>query len=51
MPPTVYKILVHGIEFVKYYTLPIGMLSEEALEYTHKVIRKGRLDHTRKNSR
>jgi len=48
MPATVHKVLVHGAEIVAKSVLPIGMLSEDALEATHKVIRKARLEHTRK---
>lgn len=51
MPSTVHKILVHGIDFIKYSTIPIGMLSEEAIETSHKIIRNARLKHTRKISR
>lgn len=51
MPATVHKILVHGIDFIKYSTIPIGMLSEEAIETSHKIIRNARLKHTRKRSR
>lgn len=51
MPATVHKILVHGAEFIKHSKIPIGMLSEEAIEATHKIFRKTRLNHTRKNSR
>lgn len=51
MPVTVHKILVHGAEFIKNSKIPVGMLSEEAIEATHKVFRKTRLNHTRKNSR
>lgn len=51
MPATVHKILIHGIDFIKYSTIPIGMLSEEALESSHKIIRNARLRHTRKRSR
>lgn len=51
MPATVHKILVHGVEFIKHSKIPVGMLSEEAIEATHKVFRKTRLNHTRKNSR
>lgn len=51
MPVTVHKILIHGMEFLKHSTLPIGVLSEEALESMHKIIRKARLEHTRKCGR
>lgn len=51
MPVTVHKVLVHGISYIKYSNVPIGMLSEEAIESCHKVIRSNRLRHTRKTSR
>lgn len=51
MPSSVHKVLFHSCEVINFFQLPIGMLSEEALEATHKVIRKNRLNHTRKNSR
>lgn len=51
MPATVHKVLVHGIGFIKYTTIPIGYLSEEAIESSHKIIRKARLEHTRKCDR
>lgn len=46
-----HKILVHGCDIIEYFNLPIGLLSEEALEARHKDIRKHRLHHTRKISR
>lgn len=51
MPVTVHKVLVHGIDYVKYSNVPIGMLSEEAIESCYKLIRNNRLRHTRKTSR
>lgn len=52
MPSSVHKVLFHSCEVINFFHLiPIGMLSEEALEATHKVFRKSRLNHTRKNSR
>lgn len=51
MPITVHKILIHGCEIIKNFNLPIGLLSEDALESSHKESRKYRLGHTRKNSR
>ena len=32
MPVTVHKILLHGCDVIKYFDIPIGMHSEEALE-------------------
>lgn len=51
MPTTVHKILIHGIDCIKYSNIPIGMLSEEAVESCHKILRNVRLKHTRKRSR
>ncbi|CAH1954442.1 unnamed protein product [Acanthoscelides obtectus] len=51
MPNTVHKALVHGCEIIDAFYLPIGELSENALEARHKEARKHRLSHTRKCSR
>lgn len=51
MPVTVHKILVHGVEIIQNFSLPIGMLSEDALEARHKEFRNVRLNHARKVSR
>lgn len=51
MPVTVHKILIHGIHYIRHSIIPIGMLSEEAIESNHKIIRNNRLRHTRKCSR
>ncbi|CAH1962491.1 unnamed protein product [Acanthoscelides obtectus] len=51
MPNTVHKVLVHGCEIIDAFCLPIGELSEDALEARHKEVRKRRLSHTRKRSR
>ncbi|CAH1114773.1 unnamed protein product [Psylliodes chrysocephalus] len=51
MPSGVHKILVHGCDIIGSFDLPIGQLSEEALEARHKEVRKHRLSHTRKTSR
>lgn len=51
MPASVHKILLHGGEIVKYALLPIGQLSEEAVEARHKEIRRFRHDHSRKINR
>lgn len=48
MPSSVHKILIHGADIIKYASLPIGMMSEEALEARNKDLRKYRLHHTRK---
>lgn len=51
MPPTIHKILVHGSSVAKFALLPIGQLSEKALEARNKDVRNLRLNHTRKFSR
>jgi len=51
MLPTVHKILVHGSSVAKFALLPIGQLSEEALEARNKYLRNFLLNHTRKFSR
>lgn len=52
MPCTVHKVLFHSCEIIIAFDLQIGVLSEEALEATHKIIRRNRIkNHTRKNSR
>lgn len=51
MPSTVHKLLVHGVEIIEHSDIPIGRLSEDALEARHKEARKQRLNHTRKSLR
>ena len=51
MPPTVHKLLIHGADISKEAILPVGQLSEDALESRNKDIRKLRLHNTRKISR
>lgn len=51
MPPSVHKILVHGAKVISSFLVPIGQLTEEALECRNKDIRRYREDHTRKFSR
>lgn len=51
MPSTMHKLLIHGPDIISSFDLPIGILSEEALEAKHKEFRKNRLSHTRKSSR
>lgn len=51
LPPTVHKVLIHGCDIIKSLSLPIGLLSEDALECRHKEIRKFRKENSRKNSR
>lgn len=51
MPPSVHKILMHGARVISSFLIPIGQLTEEALESRNKDIRSYRQDHTRKFSR
>ncbi|CAH1975220.1 unnamed protein product [Acanthoscelides obtectus] len=51
IPNRVHKVVVHGCEIIDAFCLPIGELSEDALEARHKEVRKHRLSHTRKCSR
>ena len=51
MPPSVHKVLIHGGEVIRHAILPIGQLSEEALEARNKDCRRFREIHIRKFSR
>jgi len=51
MPPTIHKVLMHSSEVIRSFFIPIGQLSEEALEAGNKEFRKIRLFHARKTSR
>lgn len=51
MPSSVHKILIHGADIIQNAALPIGMMSEEALESRNKDFRFIREHHTRKMSR
>ncbi|XP_076547285.1 uncharacterized protein LOC143305923 [Osmia lignaria lignaria] len=51
MPQTVHKVLIHGAEIIKSFIVPIGQLSEEALESRHKDCKRFREHNTRKFSR
>ena len=51
MPPIVHKLLIHGSAIAKEAALPIGQLSEEAMEVRNKDIGRFREHHTRKFSR
>lgn len=51
MPPSVHKVLIHGSSVIKSFLVPIGQLSEEALEAGNKDFRNIREWHTRKTSR
>lgn len=49
-PSSIHKILLHGADIIKAAVLPIGMLSEEAMESRNKDFRNYRKFHTRKMS-
>ena len=51
MPSSVHKILLHGEVIIWSVLLPIGELSEEAIEARHKDFRRFRINNTRKCSR
>ena len=51
MPSSVHKILLHGEVIIRSVLLPIGELSEEAIEARHKDFRRFRINNTRKCSR
>lgn len=51
MPPSIHKILFHGADIMAYFPLPIGMMSEEALECGNKNFKKARKFHSRTVSR
>lgn len=51
MPASVHKILIHGADVMDTLLLPIGLLSEEALEARHKECRYFREHNSRKIGR
>lgn len=51
MPITVHRILIHGVEIIRYAILPIGQLFEEAQEANNKKFKMYRERHSRKMSR
>ena len=51
IPPSLHIILIHGASIIQNTLLPIGKLAEEAIETTHKVIRRFRRHHARTTSR
>lgn len=51
MPTSMHVILIHGYKIMQNLFLPIGMLSEEAQESNHKLIKKFRENFSRKESR
>nr|XP_047130034.1 uncharacterized protein LOC124809977 [Hydra vulgaris] len=51
MPQSIHKMLIHAPSVVDYMTLPIGLLSEEAIEARNKDFKKYREHFTRKCDR
>ena len=51
MSPTLHKVLIHGSSIIGSSNIPVGELSEEALEANHKVIKLFRTHFSRKTSR
>lgn len=51
MPASIHKILIHGADVINHVALPIGLMSEEALEARNKDFRRIRLSHSRKDKR
>lgn len=50
MPASVHKLLLHGGDIIKHAIVPIGQLSEDAVEANHKCFRKYRENNSRKMS-
>lgn len=51
IPPSLHKILAHGNLVIDSFDIPIGQLSEEAMEASHKHFKDFRQNHSRKFSR
>lgn len=51
MPPSVHKVLIHGLLVIKYSLMPIGFLSEETQENRNKDYKRFCEHRTRKSSR
>lgn len=51
MSATVHKLLIHGGDIIQSLPLPVGQLSEDVLEASHKSYKNLRLYHARKTSR
>jgi len=50
MPVALHKIFIHVPEIIDYFKLPIGCMSEEPQESTHKIIKRSRTEHVRHTS-
>lgn len=51
MSASVHKLLIHGSDIIKSLPLPVGQLSEDVIEASHKNYKKMRQYHSRKTSR
>ena len=51
MPTSVHVILIHGLEIIEEFFVPIGMLSEEAQKTNNKNVKRFRDKFARKFSR
>ncbi|XP_076660390.1 uncharacterized protein LOC143363727 [Halictus rubicundus] len=51
MPTSMHKLLIHGPQIITSSLLPIGQMSEEAQEASHKHVKRIREDFSRKSSR
>ena len=51
MPRSVHQILIHGMDIISNFALPIGLLSEEAQEALNKIIRDTKEHRTRKRTK
>ncbi|CAL8139939.1 unnamed protein product [Orchesella dallaii] len=51
MPVTIHRLWIHGAHIIKYFTLPLGMLSEQAGESLNKMYKRHREHNSRKQSR
>lgn len=51
MNPTTHKILMHGCQIARKFSLPISYYSEDSSEAWHKLNRRNMRDHARQNSR
>jgi len=47
MPVALHKVFIHAAEIIDYFKLPIGYMSEEPQESTHKIIKCSRTKHVR----
>ena len=51
MPTSLHVLLIHGYQVIQNFSLPMGMLSEEAQESNNKMLKKNREHFARKTSR